>query len=475
MARALAAAGMTSATGRSYTFDSRADGYARSEACVATLCQLDVGQHRSAIFFGSAIRQDGRSASLTAPNGHSQKGLLVSAMRDAGVRMDDVTLTETHGTGTVLGDPIEVGSLCDAVLGSRDATSEAIPFGGIKANMGHAEAAAGMTGLSKATLMTSRSCSVGPNAQLRELNMHVSDVFDGKGSACLPTQLMTHTMLMVCGVSSFGYGGTIAHMVLGTSTAGAGVIAATSILVHQRRALSWFVSLHSLTAPSSVPEVFSFPALKCVSLVADHVVQSRTIFPGAAYLEIVTFALTSRHMGPATQGTFFLRPLTLDSLDGLNIECTVTHDHFEVRSVSCLRDTEVHCSGTPRASNRWQHVDHSLEHAKSIVYSVDVSALYDDFNDVGLQYGPVYRTLIQAWSSLASGRTRLLARRTNEGTNVHPADLDDALCTSALTFSSGFGETRMPFAIDDAQLQGAQGQLWVVRAPNVHAQNASFC
>jgi hypothetical protein len=85
---------------------------------------------------------------------------------------------------------------------------------------------------------------------------------------------------------------------------------------------------------------------------------------------------------------------------------------------------------------------------------------------VGLQYGPRYRTLISAWGGASDALARLRARAwsTQAGTQVHPADLDDALCTSAVVASSGSSWMRLPFAVDKALLKGALGDLWAVRA-----------
>jgi acyl transferase domain-containing protein len=141
-----AVAGMTSARGRSHTFDARADGYARGEACGGVALDSDDEQLR---MLGSAVRQDGRSASLTAPNGQAQQGLLAAALQDAGVAADSLMLNEAHGTGTALGDPIEAGSLVATVLRAREAP---LGLGGVKTNIGHAEQAAGMTGLLKLAL-----------------------------------------------------------------------------------------------------------------------------------------------------------------------------------------------------------------------------------------------------------------------------------------------------------------------------------
>ena len=150
-----AVAGMTSARGRSHTFDARADGYARGEACGGVALRGGMNDVAAVGLLGSAVRQDGRSASLTAPNGQAQQGLLVAALQDASTSVDTLALNEAHGTGTALGDPIEAGSLVGTVLSARE---EALAVGGVKANIGHAEPAAGMTGLLKLALGLSAGC-----------------------------------------------------------------------------------------------------------------------------------------------------------------------------------------------------------------------------------------------------------------------------------------------------------------------------
>ena len=103
--RGNATAGFTSVRGRSHTFDLRADGYARGEAVAALACRLVV--NNTIEMHGSAIRQDGRSASLTAPNGSAQRRLLLAALGRAALAPAEVGCTEAHGTGTALGDPVE--------------------------------------------------------------------------------------------------------------------------------------------------------------------------------------------------------------------------------------------------------------------------------------------------------------------------------------------------------------------------------
>ena len=220
-----AIAGMTSATGRCHTFDSRANGYVRSEACVAMALRPREQGAAGPRLRGSAVRQDGRSASLTAPNGQAQQMLLRSALADAAASLLQVCCVEAHGTGTRLGDPIEASALSSVLLAERSA-SKALMIVSAKANAGHCEPAAGGVGLVKLVESICR-LKAAPNAQLRTINESVrAGVQDGTGACILPTQAASVTAILpetLSGVSSFGASGTIVHMVLHTVGGGCSV------------------------------------------------------------------------------------------------------------------------------------------------------------------------------------------------------------------------------------------------------------
>ena len=110
------------------------------------------GDNILAVIRGSAVNQDGRSSGLTAPNGLAQEAVIRSALNNANVDPSLVSYVETHGTGTSLGDPIEVQAL-GSVLGAKRDADERLKIGSVKTNMGHLEAAAGMAGLMKAVLI----------------------------------------------------------------------------------------------------------------------------------------------------------------------------------------------------------------------------------------------------------------------------------------------------------------------------------
>ena len=139
---------MLSADGRCKTFDSSADGYGRGEGCgVLVLKHLSDaerdGDRVLAVIRGSAINQDGASAGLTAPNQNAQETLVTAALKEAGAQPHEVAYLEAHGTGTSLGDPIEVQAAAK-VLGQGRDRQQPLLIGSVKTNIGHLEAAAGM-------------------------------------------------------------------------------------------------------------------------------------------------------------------------------------------------------------------------------------------------------------------------------------------------------------------------------------------
>ncbi|WP_412753436.1 aminotransferase class III-fold pyridoxal phosphate-dependent enzyme [Krasilnikovia sp. M28-CT-15] len=192
-------------------FDADADGYGRGEGCgMLVLRRLDEaladGEEIFAVIRGTAVEQDGRTNGLTAPSGLAQQSVIRSALANAGAAPDDIAYVETHGTGTALGDPVEADALT-AVFGGR---SGPLPVGALKATIGHLEAAAGIAGLIK-TILVLRNGEVPPATHLRRLN----PLIDWESTpVTLPTRL-TGLTGDLAGVSSFGFSGTNAHVVVG--------------------------------------------------------------------------------------------------------------------------------------------------------------------------------------------------------------------------------------------------------------------
>ncbi|MBS2549393.1 acyltransferase domain-containing protein [Catenulispora sp. NL8] len=204
--------------GRCRTFDARADGYARGEGVASIVLKrlsdaIADGDAVWAVVNGSAVNQDGLTNGLTAPSGRSQRAVISQALENSRLTPDRVTLVEAHGTGTVLGDPIEVEALC-SVYGARDAESAPCALSSIKTNIGHLEAGAGLAGLIKAALSIHHRVLV-PHLYLEQINPHIS--LDGT-RLFIPTTRQDWDVpdeRRHAAVSSFGAGGTNAHVVLG--------------------------------------------------------------------------------------------------------------------------------------------------------------------------------------------------------------------------------------------------------------------
>ena len=197
------------------TFDASADGYVRSEGCgVVVLKPLsDAIRDRDriiGIIRASEVNQDGASSGLTVPNGEAQSQLIRHALEQARLKPNAIDYIETHGTGTPLGDPIEVGALGSVFGGQRD---HPLWIGTVKTNVGHLEAAAGMAGLIKVLLSLNQE-AIPPHIHFHQLNPNISlDSIPAK----IPLKLESWTrskLPRIAGVSAFGFSGTNAHVIV---------------------------------------------------------------------------------------------------------------------------------------------------------------------------------------------------------------------------------------------------------------------
>ncbi|HEX9307515.1 MAG TPA: SDR family NAD(P)-dependent oxidoreductase, partial [Anaeromyxobacter sp.] len=205
--------------GRSKTFSAKADGYGRGEGVVVVALERlsDArarGHHVLAVVRGSAVNHDGASSGITAPNGTSQQKVLRTALEDAGLRPADVDFVECHGTGTSLGDPIEVQALA-AVYGEGRGPDAPLLLGAVKTNIGHLEAGAGLAGVAKVTASLLHD-ALPPTLHTSPLNPHIEwealpvRVVDG----LRPWPRHADGSPRRAGVSAFGISGTNAHVIL---------------------------------------------------------------------------------------------------------------------------------------------------------------------------------------------------------------------------------------------------------------------
>ena len=214
---ALSRARMLAADGRCKTFSAAADGYARGEGCgVIVLKKLSDakadGDRILAVIRGTAVNQDGPSSALTAPNGPAQEDVIRAALAQAGVRPREVGYLEAHGTGTQLGDPLEVQALGGVFRADRDPATPLV-IGSVKTNIGHLEAAAGIAGLIK-LILALRHKEIPPHLHMTERNPHIDWTVMPLKVADIAVPWHPIEGRRIGGVSSFGFSGTNAHVIV---------------------------------------------------------------------------------------------------------------------------------------------------------------------------------------------------------------------------------------------------------------------
>jgi 6-methylsalicylic acid synthase len=213
----LEAAGALSPDGRSKAFDEIADGYGRGEGCgVLVLKRLHDarrdGDRVHAVIRGSAVAQDGRTNGIMAPSQEGQENLLRRAYADAGVAPGHVDFVEAHGTGTALGDPIEIAAMA-AVLGDGRPPGRPVLIGSVKTNIGHLEAASGIASIIKAVLAM-RHGRIPATRTATALNSSIPWDDTNVRVTTAHTPWPETGRRPLSGVGNYGYGGTIAHVVL---------------------------------------------------------------------------------------------------------------------------------------------------------------------------------------------------------------------------------------------------------------------
>lgn len=213
-----ARAGMLSEDGRCKTLDGTANGYVRGEGCGVVILKrltdaLTDGDNIVAVIRGSAVNQDGRSNGITAPNGLSQQSVIRDALQKSGLSARDIGYFELHGTGTALGDTIEMNSLAE-LLRNESSAQQPHHIGSVKTNIGHLESAAGIAGLIKVLLMMQHA-QLPPLVNFHTLNPKITlETTKIDIPVALADWKITAGQLRRAGISSFGFGGTNAHMIV---------------------------------------------------------------------------------------------------------------------------------------------------------------------------------------------------------------------------------------------------------------------
>ena len=265
--------GFLSPDGRCKTFDISANGYARGEGAAVVLlkplCAAEAdGDDIYAIIRGSAVNHDGRTNGVTVPNPNAQISAMLAAYARAGVSPYEVSYIEAHGTGTPVGDPLEVRAIGN-VVNPDGAKDRAVIVGSVKTNIGHLEAAAGVVGLIK-TALSLRNRTIAPHLNLNEPNPAVPlEEFNLQ----VPTEAIPWPKPAqgprIAGVNSFGFGGTNAHVVVSEYIPADSAVQVSCVGSRSDAASHNRSSIHILPVSARSPEALRDAASRVGDMVAN--------------------------------------------------------------------------------------------------------------------------------------------------------------------------------------------------------------
>jgi len=436
-------AGMLTAGGRCKTLDAAADGYVRGEAVVAMVLQQagSVGAVAAATatvaIVGSAVNQDGKSSTLTAPNGPAQQGVIRLALASAAAGAADVAMIQMHGTGTPLGDPIEVGALT-AVLSTRktatSTSSNSVILSAGKTGVGHTEPAAGLVGVAHA-VHAAASHHTHPILHLHKLNPYLEGTLSGVNASLfsMPRSYggfnSGRATGGLTGVSSFAFQGTNAHILLSNTISST---ATSDEYNNSEVSMPVWKQTYASVLPPAHPQISSASMLKNSSTSGSvnlemrlgqpihaffqaHRVSGKAIFPGAGYLEMTAAAVETMTHGnlvtisngngaaaavPAVvTGVSISSPLLLPAAPELSnkiltaeIDCLTGHIKL-VSSGSTVHVTasiqtilSVNAAALTAAAGTERLVSECSE-------PLATEYMYRQLHDAGLEYGPPFRPL----------------------------------------------------------------------------------
>lgn len=375
------AAGMLTLDGRCKTLDAKADGYVRAESCTIFILdskppdamdETQDGGKSSIVLRGTCVNQDGRSSSLTAPNGPAQQRVLHGALEACGLLAHEVNSLEMHGTGTALGDPIEIGAATHVFIGKTPRSGRNLVLSAAKSHIGHAEAAAGGVGVAHAVAQLSNQ-RLHQILHLSRLNPYVVSALSHLSAnekplilrQNAPSILNGHVSSHTMGISSFAFQGTNAHAVLARTQAGhAQQFSSTTHHWHTTNKLFlWYTApshhlVHRYQPGLPTKAIYhidlSRPGL---SYLHDHQVAEKPLFPAAALIEMVMACVHTTLVEGMTRRMQGLKkvtihaPLSLPKKPGqlkTILNTSISHElgRFEVCSISGSQSTELlHMSG----------------------------------------------------------------------------------------------------------------------------------
>jgi amino acid adenylation domain-containing protein len=494
---ALSKGRVLSADGRAKTFDAAADGMVRGEGCgLLVLKRLSAAQRDGdrvlAVIRGSGVNQDGPSSGLTVPNGPAQEALLRHVLASAQLDPAAVDYIEAHGTGTALGDPIEVGAL-GTVYGAGHSTDRPLWIGSVKTNLGHLESAAGIAGVIKSVLALHHE-AIPPHLHFKNPSPHI----DWKN---LPLRVPTALTAWPRGersryaaVSAFGFSGTNAHLIVGEAPEpaaaddGRGLVAPPTPFRRERFPLPRPASYGGpasaagghpllgaeLTLAGTLERRFDIalgggagPAW-----LGDHCVFGTVVVPATALLEMAHAAARMKLGASAiVVGEFSIqRALALPAATLRPVQTVaypLSDGGCEVKVFGSAEGAwTLHASGRARVAATTAELAAEISLSNAIARCTtagDVETLYTGYAARGLGYGPAFRAVKKFWLGAGESVAEIqLPASAGEATayGFHPVLLDACFHAAGAAFPTT-DDVFLPIAIAQWSVSGAAGaHVW---------------
>lgn len=417
----LANAGLMAKDGRCKPFSYQADGFARGEGVGVIILQKHADALRDkrriyANILGSAINSDGKSNGITAPSKEAQKRVIQDALTNANLSSDQITLIETHGTGTNLGDKIEFSALCDIF---RDRETP-LYIGSVKGNIAHCEAAAGLAGIIKVSLCMYHNI-IPPHTAAETVN---SDLRRDNVPVEFPKQPIEQANY-IAGISSFGMSGSNAHAILGSgdqevSTWGEyqTVFARTELMPDYLKNCVTNTKDQTLTTVDTLRKVAVGP-LNLVPMrlelqinidllqseeayIAHHIIYDQPILPGSYYVETsialiqklyTDYIKTQQPNYIEIKNLFVIKPICFEESTQKNLKIVISKqtEHLFQLTYYCENPQELVCEVHIRL--------HSEDRAKvcmptfSRVEKTSADSFYQYYAMAGVNYGALFKKL----------------------------------------------------------------------------------
>ncbi len=486
-------AGMLSLDGHCKTFDATADGYVRGEGCGIIVLKrlsdaIQDGNTILAVIKASGVNQDGPRAGLTVPNGDAQEILMRRVLEKAELKGADIDYLEAHGTGTSLGDPIEVEAI-HSVYGEREALHP-LQLGSVKTNIGHLEGAAGIASMIKVILALQHEM-LPKHLHFKTLNPKIHFNF--------PVEIVTQNKAWERGervrraaVSSFGFSGTNAHIIVeeGPKLSDEELSALQERFKNRlgfKRQSYWsegakptigrvFASVHPLLGEkyfSPNEGIFYRGKLHpgVLTYLKDHQVYGHVIYPGSGYIEMMlaasfyAFGETKIHLSNISieaalsfnSGRFIETQIIMKSTElGYEIEI-----YSQAEGNSDLPSLwHCHAKGLALLSeNKNVPIAQDIEDIKARCNMVlHKKEFYEKVNLTGIHYGEAFQCLDTIYVGKKEALAELTLSISSKGYIAHPSLLESALQLLIVSLSSGEStDLFLPVACDEIQFNTPLG------------------